>query len=147
MPERTTKHRAAETKRHFSKHETVISLLKHENIFLPHFPTALTRPGFSCVLKGIGWLQYTRNYGKMTEGAPRSFDADVKRRVPPRSGGRNRCDVSATVQVNHQGWWADRRAAKTHQKWLLEEWSLCVGEGDGVCGHLWGQEAGMTYPK
>lgn len=51
------------------------------HIYLSSFSLKL-----SCVLKGIGWLQYTQNYGKMMEGEPRSFDADVKRRVPLRSG-------------------------------------------------------------
>lgn len=139
MPERTTKHRAAETKRHFSKHETVISLLKHENIFLPHFPTALTRPGFSCVLKGIGWLQYTRNYGKMTEGAPRSFDADVKRRVPPRSGAQNRCNVSATA--NKETAEEDERTVELqrHIRMLIRG-VVCGGRGTWA-NNLWGQEA------
>lgn len=89
VPGRTTKQRAAETKRHFSKHETVISLLKHKNIFPPHFPTALTRPGlFMCVERhqlAAVHRELCRDDGR---AAARSFDADVKRRVATGMGRR-----------------------------------------------------------
>lgn len=87
VPGRTTKQRAAETKRHFSKHETVIFLLKHKNIFPPHFPTALTltRPGlFMCVERhqlAAVHRELCRNDGR---AATRSLDADVKRKVATR---------------------------------------------------------------
>lgn len=89
VPGRTTKQRAAETKGHFSKHETVISLLKHKNIFPPHFPTALTRPGlFMCVERhqlAAVHRELCRDDGR---AAARSFDADVKRRVATGTGRR-----------------------------------------------------------
>lgn len=82
VPGRTTKHGAAETKRHFSKHETLISLLKHKNIFPPHFPTALTRPGlFMCVERHRLAAVHRESRRDDGRAAARSFDADVKRRV------------------------------------------------------------------
>lgn len=82
VPGRTTKQPAAETKRHFSKHETVIFLLKHKNIFPPHFPTALTRRGlFMCVERHQLAAQHRELRRDDGKAAARSFDADVKRRV------------------------------------------------------------------